>query len=565
VVTLLAAGVVAGLATFLSPCVLPMVPVVFASGTAGGRRRPVGIALGLGITFVLATLLASRALSALGLPQDFVRNLGIVLLALIGLFLVFPRLGELAGRPFRPLQGAAGGWLRAGDGFGGGLAIGAGLGVVWAPCAGPILGAVTVLAAQHRVGGEALLLAIAYACGAALPLLGVALLGQRATERLAGFRVHAPAFRRITGGVLVAAAVLFTTSVPDTLATAAPGYTDVLQKVERAKAVQDRLRTLQRPGADAAPSRLAAGIPGGNLQDFGPAPPFTGIHTWLGTPGGKPLTMAGLRGRVVLLDFWTYSCINCLRTLPQVTAWDAKYRAAGLTIVGVHSPEFAFEHVVINIRRAIERNHIRYPVAVDNDFETWTAYGNQYWPAEYLIDRGGHVRYASFGEGDYAKTEAVIRELLGEPAATIGPSPAIVPSDDIATPEIYLGAQRANGYTQTLPDDPDAHRYVLPPELNANHVGIGGTWSNRSERIVAGRDAVLELRFHARHAYVVLRPPPGEKVVVVRTTLDGKPGRDLRVDADDLYEAAAAPGPAQDHVLRLHLPPGTSAYSFTFG
>ena len=463
VVTLLAAGVVAGLATFLSPCVLPMVPVVFASGTAGGRRRPVGIALGLGITFVLATLLASRVLAALGLPQDLVRNLGVVLLALIGLFLVFPRLGELAGRPFRPLQTAAGGWLRAGDGFGGGLAIGAGLGVVWAPCAGPILGAVTVLAAQHRVGGEAL--------------------------------------------------------------TAKPSA-------------------------------------GGGLPDYGVAPALHPDGDWINS---KPLTLAQLRGKVVLIDFWTYSCINCLRTLPQVTAWDAKYRAAGLTIVGVHSPEFAFEHVVLNIRRAIARNHIRYPVAVDNGFETWTAYGNQYWPAEYLIDRQGHVRYASFGEGDYARTEGVIRTLLGEPAATLGVSPAIVPSDDIATPEIYLGANRANAFTQPLPNDPDAHRYTLPAELNANHVGIGGTWENRSERIVAGPGAVLELRFHARHAYVVLRPPPGEKSVTVRTTLDGRPGRRLQVDADDLYEAASPPGVAQDHVLRLRLPPGTSVYSFTFG
>jgi cytochrome c biogenesis protein CcdA/thiol-disulfide isomerase/thioredoxin len=563
VVTLLAAGLIAGLATFLSPCVLPMVPVVFASGTAGGRRRPIGIALGLAITFVLATLLASRALSALGLPQDLVRNLGIVLLALVGLFLMVPRLGELAGRPFRPLQRAAGGRLQPGDGFGGGLAIGAGLGVVWAPCAGPILGAVTVLAAQHRIGGEALLLAIAYACGAALPLLGVALLGQRATERLAGVRAHAPTIRRVTGGVLVAAAVLFTTSVPDTLATAAPGYTDVLQKVERTHAVQARLHDLQAPGSGAT-SRLAAGVPGGNLRDFGPAPDFTGIQAWLDTPGGKPLTIAGLRGRVVLIDFWTYSCINCLRTLPQVTAWDARYRNAGLTIVGVHSPEFAFEHVVSNIRRAIARNHIRYPVAVDNDLATWTAWGNQYWPAEYLIDRAGHVRYASFGEGEYAKTEGVIRELLGESKTTIGPSPAIVPSGDVATPEIYLGAERAAAYVQPPPGDPDPHPYVLPPQVQLNEVALGGTWSSRSERIIAGRGAVLELRFHARHAYVVLAPPAG-RTVDVRTTLDGSPSRVLHVGADDLYEASAETGATQDHILQLFLPPGTSAYSFTFG
>jgi hypothetical protein len=230
----------------------------------------------------------------------------------------------------------------------------------------------------------------------------------------------------------------------------------------------------------------------------------------------------------------------------------------------VHSPEFAFEHVVSNIRRAIARNHIRYPVAVDNDLATWTAWGNQYWPAEYLIDRAGHVRYASFGEGDYGKTEGVIRQLLGEPATAIGPSPAIVPSADVATPETYLGAERASAYVQPPARDPDPHRYVLPPQVQLNQVALGGTWSNRNERIIAGPDAVLELRFHARHSYVVLAPPAG-RAVDVRTTVDGRPGRVLHVAADDLYEATAESGATQDHILDLMLPPGTSAYSFTFG
>ncbi len=391
---LIAAGLVAGLATFLSPCVLPMVPVVLASGTAGGRRRPIGIAFGLATTFVLATLLASRALNALGLPQDLVRNLGIALLALVGAMLLVPLLADLAGRPFRPLQAMAGNRLAAGDGFAGGLAIGAGLGVVWAPCAGPILSAVTVLAARDNLGAGAVVLSIAYAVGAALPLLGVALLGQRAASGMAGLRAHAPAIRRASGAVLVLAAVLFTTSVPDDLAAAAPGYTDVLQVVERSDSVADRLRDLETPAggatATATPGARAQKQGAGTaLQDYGPAPEFTGISTWLDTDGGEALTLAGLRGHVVLLDFWTYSCINCVRTLPQVTAWDRKYRDAGLTIVGVHSPEFAFEQVVSNVRRAIADQGIAYPVAVDNDLATWSAWGNRYWPAKYLIDRDG--------------------------------------------------------------------------------------------------------------------------------------------------------------------------------
>ena len=239
------------------------------------------------------------------------------------------------------------------------------------------------------------------------------------------------------------------------------------------------------PGGRRTPGARAEQGAGTPLQDYGPAPEFTGISTWLDTDGGKPLTLAGLRGRVVLIDFWTYSCINCLRTLPQVTAWDAKYRAAGLTIVGVHSPEFAFEHVVSNIRRAIEDQGIRYPVAVDNDLATWSAWGNQYWPAEYLIDRDGHVRYASFGEGDYDKTERAIRDLLGEPPAPIGPSPAIVPSNEVITPETYLGSERAQSYAQELLG-PTAAVYTLPPVVRLNQVGLGGTWTIEGERIVAG-------------------------------------------------------------------------------
>jgi cytochrome c biogenesis protein CcdA/thiol-disulfide isomerase/thioredoxin len=568
VLILIVAGLVAGLATFLSPCVLPMVPVVLASGTAGGRRRPVGIAIGLAVTFVLATLLASRGLSALGLPQDLVRNLGIALLAIVGVMLLWPRLADLAGRPFRPLQAMGGTRLQTGDGFLGGLAIGAGLGVVWSPCAGPILTAVTVVAARNRIGADALVLSVSYAIGAALPLLGIALLGQRATDRMAGLRAHAPTIRRVTGGVLVAAAALFTTSVPENLAAAAPGYTDVLQVVERSDSVSRRLRDVEANGD----ARTAAATPGARaqtqgagtaLQDYGPAPEFAGISAWLGTPGGKPLTLAGLRGRVVLIDFWTYSCINCLRTLPQVTAWDAKYRAAGLTIVGVHSPEFAFEHVVSNIKRAIGDQGIRYPVAVDNDLGTWSAWGNQYWPAEYLIDKDGHVRYASFGEGDYDKTEQAIRDLLGEPAATIGPSPAIQPSNQVVTPETYLGSERGQSYAQVLQGDtPSA--YTLPRALQLNQVGFGGTWTIEGERIVAGPDAVLELNYQAPHAYLVMAPPKG-KAATVRASLDGKPIDSIRVDADDLYTVAAPPGAARVRMLQLRLPPGTSAYAFTFG
>ena len=240
-----------------------------------------------------------------------------------------------------------------------------------------------------------------------------------------------------------------------------------------------------------------------------------------------------------------------------------KYRAAGLTIVGVHSPEFAFEHVVSNIRRAIEDQGIRYPVAVDNDLATWSAWGNQYWPAEYLIDRDGHVRYVSYGEGDYDKTEAAIRDLLGEPPAPIGPSPAIVPSNEVITPETYLGSERAQSYAQELLG-PTPHDYTLPPVVRLNQVGLGGTWTIEGERIVAGPGATLKLSYQAPHAYLVMAPPKG-RPATVRASLDGKPIDSIRVDADDLYTVAAPQAAVRVRELELHLPPGTSAYAFTFG
>ena len=351
------AGLVAGLATFLSPCVLPMVPVVLASGTAGGRRRPIGIAIGLAVTFVLATLLASRVLNALGLPQDLVRNLGIALLALVGVMLLVPPLAELVGRPFRPLQAtgrrAAQGRRRVRrrprDRRRARRRLGA--------CAGPILTAVTVLAARNRVGVDAVVLSVSYAIGAALPLLGVAMLGQRATEhgRPARARAGDPAG---DGRRARARGRAVHDQHPRNLAAAAPGYTECCRRWSGRTRSSNRLRDLETPGGARpprtrpAPARSAGRRTRCRTTARRPSSPASHVARH---DGGKPLTLAGLRGRVVLIDFWTYSCINCLRTLPQVTAWDTKYRAAGLTIVGVHSPEFAFEHVVSNIQRAIAR------------------------------------------------------------------------------------------------------------------------------------------------------------------------------------------------------------------
>jgi cytochrome c biogenesis protein CcdA/thiol-disulfide isomerase/thioredoxin len=562
-VTLIAVAAVAGLATFLSPCVLPVLPVVAAASTTGGRRRPLGIAVGLAVAFVVFTLLASRVLQALGLPQDLLRNLAIALLAVAGVALLVPAIGEWLGRAFQPLAARAGGRLGSGDGFWSGTVLGAGLALVWTPCAGPILAAVSALSAERRISLELVAITLAYAAGATLPLFALALLGHRAADQLARVRSGGAMVRRVSGAVLVVAAFLFTTDIPTQLAVSAPGYVSAIQKVERAHSVGGDLRHLTASAAN-APSAVAAGSSPDTLKNFGPAPDFAGITKWINTPGGRPLSLQGLRGKVVLVDFWTYSCVNCIRTLPYLKAWYARYHRDGLVIVGVHTPEFAFEHVVSNVQRAVQEHGVAYPVAVDDRYGTWNAWGNQYWPADYLIDRNGNVRDAHFGEGAYGQTQADIRLLLGEHGT--GPMAhahdVVTPSNSVQTAETYLGTYRAAAYTQHLHPGGDWN-YGGATTTATNTVALAGHWDVESHQIVAGAGARLLFDYIAPRIYLVAAPP-ASAAVSLGVTVDGTRLAPVRVAADDLYQLAHMPAPGP-HLLDLSVPRGTTLYSFTFG
>jgi cytochrome c biogenesis protein CcdA/thiol-disulfide isomerase/thioredoxin len=559
VVTLLAVAFVAGVATFLSPCVLPVLPVIAVGTVGGGRPRAVALTVGLIASFTLFTLLASRLLDALGLPADALRNAAIAVLAIVGVALLVPRLAELAGRPFARLASLGGPLTRQREGIGGGLVLGIGLGLVWTPCAGPILAAVTALAAERRLSLDAALVTFVYALGAGLPLLAVALAGHRALAGLRVTRMHARAVRRASGVVLLGAAALFTTAIPTDLATAAPELTSSLQRVERSAAASRRIAQLTH--ARTTFTRASAQ----RLHDYGPAPQFAGITAWLNTPGGKPLSLAGLRGKVVLVDFWTYSCVNCVRTLPYLKSWDARYRDRGLVIVGVHTPEFAFEHVVSNVRAAVHGYGIKYPVAIDDAYGTWQAYGNQYWPADYLIDRTGHVRDVHFGEGSYAETELDIQQLLGQSRSPLAAAhvAAIAPSRDTGTPETYLGSERGS-YTQAIARGV-MHRYREPASTTANQVTLQGSWKVEAQYLTAGKGASIRLRYQARRAYLVLGEAAGTPPATVRVTVTGAAARSVKVDHDGLYNVVSTPGPARLRTLVAHVPPGLRAYSFTFG
>ena len=291
------------------------------------------------------------------------------------------------------------------------------LGVVFVPCAGPVLAAITVLAATNQVESGLIALTAAFAAGIAIPLTAFALAGQQMAERIAAVRTRMPALRRITGGVLVATALAVALGLPDQAQRLIPSYVATAQEAiednAQARAALGTLSATAEPAPTETLSFNACEADPSRLADCGPARDFVGIQQWLNTPAGSALTIDQLKGRVVLVDFWTYSCINCQRTLPYLTDWDRKYRDAGLTIVGVHSPEFAFEHEVDNVVEAAAANGIEYPIALDNDFRTWRAYNQRYWPAHYLIDRDGVVRQVHYGEGAYDDTERLIRELLG--------------------------------------------------------------------------------------------------------------------------------------------------------
>jgi cytochrome c biogenesis protein CcdA/thiol-disulfide isomerase/thioredoxin len=541
VLVLIAVGFAAGLITALSPCVLPVLPILLAGGATGGRRKPYAIIAGLVASFTAFTLAGVWLLDALDLPKDLLRNVAIVLLFVVAASLLFPRIGLALEQRLARLG------RRPGGDLGGGLLLGAALGLVFVPCAGPVLAAVTVVAASRDLGGDVVVLTLAYALGAALPMLLVAA-GGRWAAGMSSVRVHGTAVRRGLGALVAVTALAIALGVDSRFQTAVPGYTESLQgRIERSAAAERELsRVTGRETRDEG------------LRDFGPAPEFTGISSWLNS---GPLTLSGLRGKVVLVDFWTYSCVNCLRTLPFLRAWDKAYRADGLQIVGVHTPEFAFEHEVGNVRSAVRRLRVHYAVAIDNDYGTWNAYRNQFWPAKYLIDRDGHIRFVHFGEGAYGETERVIRNLLAERSARALVSAAIAEAmpTRAATPETYLGFERLMGLANpAVAPDRDA-AYKLPPTLAQNRLAYGGRWRVEAERAIAGRRARLQLRFRAKEVNLVLG---GNGRVVV--LLDGKPVRSVRVHGSRLYNLLRLPR-VRTGLLELRVERGVAGYAFTFG
>jgi cytochrome c biogenesis protein CcdA/thiol-disulfide isomerase/thioredoxin len=565
-------GLLGGLITGISPCILPVLPVIFLTGGAQSARfdgdpapasrwRPYLVIAGLVTSFSLVTLVGSLILGALGLPQDVIRWVGIAVLVLIGVGLLVPAVERILEKPFQKLARRSE-VQNKGSGFGVGLALGA----VFVPCAGPVLAAIIVAGATGSIGIDTVVLTASFAVGVAIPLLFFALAGRGLVERIRAFRSRERGLRIAAGVAMLALAVGLVFNVPQLLQRLVPDYTAQLQR--DLTDTEEARRALDLGGLVTDENRELDNCTNGatELESCGVAPSIRGIEQWLNTPGGEGLALDELRGQVVLVDFWAYSCINCQRSIPHVVAWDEAYRDAGLQVIGIHSPEYAFEKDAGNVAAGARDFGIEYPVALDNTLSTWTNFRNRYWPAHYLIDADGVVRHIAFGEGNYAATEKLIRELLvdADPDVQLPPETSVEDRTPTAprTPETFLGSAKDVNY-----GGPGAYRagegdYRFPADQPDDSFALDGAWNIETQYATPADDdgGSIRLAFRADEVRMVLA---GEGTVQVR--VDGGPWQEVAVDGTPRSYGVVDEVDAEPRVLDVRVSPGVQVYSFTFG
>ncbi len=508
---------------------------------------------GLALSFSIFTLLGTLILRSLPVSDGIIRWAGLVVLVLLGVGMIVPRVETLLERPFSRIPQRKVGSNR------GGFVLGLALGAVYVPCAGPVLAAITVAGATGKIGYQTVVLTLMFAIGTAIPLLIFALAGRGVAERVRAFRRHQRRIRVTAGVVVIGLAIALTFNVTDALQRAVPDYTaSVNQALVNKSGLAKALGTKQNSTLASCAQNTAS-----SLQNCGAAPSIKGISRWFNTPGNAPISLASLKGKVVLVDFWAYSCINCQRAIAHVNAWHARYKNAGFVVLGIHTPEYAFEHVASNVEAGAKRLSIKYPVALDNDYGTWNNYSNESWPADYLIDSTGIVRFASIGEGEYAKAEGFIRRLLSaaNPAAAL-PAATDIPDTTptvTQTPETYLGAARENSYAGASSQGSGVQEFRFPPAVPDDEFALSGVWKVSDERLTASRDARIRLNFQANDVYLDV-----SGTGTITATAFGK-SRAYRVSgAPNIYTVVHQQDPKRGS-LDVTLSPGLSAYSFTFG
>jgi cytochrome c biogenesis protein CcdA/thiol-disulfide isomerase/thioredoxin len=571
--TLLILSYLGGVLTILSPCILPVLPFVFARADQPFVKSGLPLLVGMALTFAGVATLAALGGGWAVHANQYGRIAALILLAFFGLTLLSRSLADRLTRPLVALGDRLSQGTGAAPGIGSSLLLGVATGLLWAPCAGPILGLVLTGAAIQGASANTTFLLTAYAAGAATSLAVALLIGGRVFA-LMKKSLGAGEWVRRGLGVAVLLGVAAIALGLDT------GLLTRLSLTNTARIEQSLIDTV-RPTAAIKTTRVA----GSDLPVEGKLPPLTGAIAWLNSP---PLTPQALRGKVVLVDFWTYSCINCLRSLPYVRAWAAKYKDHGLVIIGVHSPEFAFEKDIGNVRRAVKDLNVAYPVAIDSNLAIWQAFNNQYWPAHYFIDTEGRIRAHAFGEGDYAKSERIIQQLLKEggytnvPGGIVNPdaggAEAAADQREVLSPETYVGYGRGANFASDHVAEDKPSDYTAPATLTLNQWGLTGNWTIGQQMTVLNKaPGKITFRFHARDLHLVLGPAGGTTPVRFRVTLDGKPpGAAHGVDTDAagegtvtsqrLYQLIRQSGTIADHTFAIEfLDPGAQAYSFTFG
>jgi cytochrome c biogenesis protein CcdA/thiol-disulfide isomerase/thioredoxin len=605
IMTLVILVFLGGVLTILSPCILPVLPFVFARSEQKFLTNGLPMLVGMAVTFAAIATLAAVGGSWAVRVNQYGRVFALVLLTAFAATLLSTRLADWLARPFVALgnrlaqstPGAAGRVTLLNS-----LLLGIATGLLWAPCAGPILGLILTGAAISGPNARTTLLLFAYAAGAATSLAVALLAGGRVFALLKKSLGTGEWIRRGLGIAVLLAVVAIVFGWDSTVLTrlSLNGTNSLEQSLidkinpqnagapgGSMMAMSNSTMAMSNTKADGHAMMMSAAKPAGDLPVEGEIPSFAGATLWLNSP---PLTAEGLRGKVVVVDFWTYSCINCLRALPYVESWYQKYKDHGLVVIGVHAPEFAFEKDANNVRRAVKDLKIAYPVALDNDYAIWQAFNNQYWPAHYFIDASGRIRAHHFGEGNYDESEQIIRTLLTEagqsglPPPGMGQSAAVgvqAPPDEAhdQSPETYVGYRRADSFASPGGFVQDqAHVYAAPPALKLNQWALGGSWNVDPEKAVLGASGgKIEFRFYARDLHLVLGPGSGGKPVRFRVTLDGAPpgashGADTDssgagiIDGQRLYQLIRQSGDVGEHVFAIEfLDPGVQAYSFTFG
>lgn len=564
----------AGLVTILSPCILPILPIVLSGSVGGSKKKPIGIILGFILSFTFFTLFLTRIIQLTGIPVDTLRIFAAIILVIFGISLFTPKFQILLEQLFTKLS-AFTPKASSNTGFIGGVIIGLSIGIIWAPCVGPIMASVIALASTSKVTTTTFLITLFYSIGSGIPMFLIMIGGRGLLKKVPKLLSNTKKIQKAFGLLMVvfAVAIFFHWDTSFEYFIANSQYGLNLTNIENNKAVRDQLNALKKNGINSINTLDINGLFNTNTQ----APDFVGISNWLNTD--KPLSIKDLKGKVVLVDFWTYTCINCIRTLPFTTSWYNKYKNDGFVVIGVHTPEFQFEHDRKNVEQAIKTYKIDYPVAQDNDYATWQNYNNEYWPAEYLIDANGNIRRTHFGEGEYDQTEKAIQTLLQEAGKKI--STSLIPMNDQTptgqlSPETYLGSGRMQYYYPSGSVPNGTQMFTLSENIPQNSFSYGGEWTIEQEFATAGNNATLNYNFIASKVFIILRPG-NTNSGTVKVYVDGKilnqniSGTDVKngiitVDSDKLYNIIDLRGKTENHTLKLEFQtPSTQVFTFTFG